>query len=159
MKEKDLAKIEEDNKKLMKLLQELNLFNRYGSNFTVKIMNNKPLIKTGGGFISLENYLDKVLNKLAKKNKKKDQPIAKIQLNPSLIQKLSDYLASMAEKNEIVAKNSSGGNFVTARVQRRPTGWTIKNKQNPQKIQKNQDLKIDEKTSVQVVTPTRNFKF
>ena len=82
-------------------------------------------------------------------------------LNNAFAQETSSTLSGRVtnEKNEIVAKNSSGGNFVTARVQRRPTGWTIKNKQNPQKIQKNQDLKIDEKTSVQVVTPTRNFKF
>ena len=102
----------------------------------MKISNNKPFIKTGGGFITLEDYLDKVLNKLAKKNKKKGQPVAKIRLNPGLIQKLSDYLASMAEKNEIVAKTSSGANFVTARVQRRPTGWTVKNKKNPQEMLK-----------------------
>ena len=139
----------------------MNLFNRYGSNFTVKVSKNRPLIKTGGGFISLEDYLDRVLNKLAKKSKKKGQPATKIQIDPSLIQKLSDYLVSMAEKNEIVAKNSSGGSnkFVTARVQRRPTGWTVKTKKNPQEIKNNKDLKIDEKISVQLVSPNRGFKF
>lgn len=129
----------------------------------MKVSNNRPLIKTGGGFISLEDYLDRVLNKLAKKSKKKGQPAAKIKLDPGLIQKLSEYLVSMAEKNEIVAKNSTGGTgsnkFVTARVQRRPTGWTVKNKKNPQETKNNKDLKIDEKISVQMVNPNRGFKF
>lgn len=142
---------------MQKLLQELNLFNRYGSNFTVKISNNKPLIKTGGGFITLNDYLDRVLNKLAKKNKKKNQPVQKIQLDPELILKMSDYLVSLAEKNEIVAKTST--KFVTARVQRRPTGWMVKNKKNPQEVKKSNDLQIDEKTSVQLVSPNRGFKF
>ena len=70
----------------------------------------------------------------------------------------------MAEnKNEVEAKNP-GGKFVTARVQRRPTGWTVKKpnmKESPMKNpnKKSEDLQIDEKISVQVVSPIRNFKF
>ena len=144
----------EDNQKIKKLLEELHLFNRYGSNFTVKVSNGKPLIKTGGGFITLQQYLERILNKLAKKGKKAQG--FKIELDSNLIQKLSDYLVAMAEnKSELEAKNS-GGSFVTARVQRRPTGWTIKNKKEQKK---SDDLQIDEKISVQVVSLNRNFKF
>lgn len=119
----------------------------------MKVSKGRPLIKTGGGFITLEDYLERVLNKLAKKGKKNNQ-ILKIQLNSNIIQKLSEYLVAMAQKNEIVAKES-GSKFVTARVQRRPTGWTVKTK-NPQQ---KKDLEINEKICVQMVNPNRGFKF
>jgi len=144
----------EDNQKIKKILEELHLFNRYGSNFTVKIINGKPLIKTGGGFITLQQYLKRILNKLAKKSKKTQG--FKVELDSNLIQKLSDYLVAMAEnKSELEVKNS-GGSFVTARVQRRPSGWTIKNKIEQKKTE---NLQIDEKNSIEVVSPVRSFKF
>lgn len=76
-------------------------------------------------------------------------------MDPGLVQKLSEYLVSLSDKNETETKTTGGG-FLTARVQRRPTGWMVKNKKAQQE---KKDLKIDEKISVQLVSPNRGFKF
>ena len=73
--------------------------------------NAKPLVKVGGGYVSLEVFIGYILEKINKINSlnKNSNTITKI--DPDLIQRLNDYLTEMNNINLQKAENTKRESF------------------------------------------------
>ena len=121
------------------MLQDLNKLKKLGFTFILRFTdNNKPQVKVGGGYVSLEIFLRDILEKISKLNRSPKNSDA---VDPELVTRLNDYLTEMNNMNLQKAEasrresfqgrwNSSGtgkissprGNFIKAVVEKETTG-------------------------------------
>lgn len=88
------------NEKYREILNDISKLKKFGLTFIIKFTESaKPLVKVGGGYLSIEQFLVYILEKLNKSPNKSPKNSNCEAVAPELIEKLNNYLTEMnAEK-------------------------------------------------------------
>lgn len=82
-------------------MQDLNKLKKLGFSFILKFTENSkpPLVKVGGGYVTLEQFLHYILDKINKSNALRSPKTTSETIDPELIERLNSYLTEMNNFN------------------------------------------------------------
>lgn len=104
------------------MLEDLGKLKKMGFTFILKLMGNAdPLVKVGGGYMTLDTFLRQVLEKISKQESPRQGGVKNY--DPGLVSRLNTYLRNVNTdgfKGRFMTSplGSPRGNFVTAVVQK-----------------------------------------
>lgn len=102
------------NEKYREILKDISKLKKFGLTFIIKFTESaKPLVKVGGGYLSIEQFLVYILEKLNKSPNKspKNANSDSIAVAPELIEKLNNYLTEMNAENLQKAESKKRESF------------------------------------------------
>ena len=99
--------------KLANILQDLSKLKKLGFTFILKFTENaKPLVKVGGGYLTLEQFILYILEKIHKSNATTSPANSHISnIDSGLVERLNIYLTEMNNLNLRKAEHYRGESF------------------------------------------------